>query len=70
VIDVGYERAAIARGIDTAQHDMQFRAALEQCVNPYGDGHTAPRTVNILKRLRLTPALLSKWIASGEPLLS
>ena len=46
-----------------------YAEALEQCVNPYGDGHTSPRVADILTRVRITPGLLAKWIASGDPLL-
>jgi UDP-N-acetylglucosamine 2-epimerase (non-hydrolysing)/GDP/UDP-N,N'-diacetylbacillosamine 2-epimerase (hydrolysing) len=66
VIDVGYDRAAIVSAIRRALHDPAFRAALRECRNPYGDGNAAPRTVDILQRLRIVPALLAKWIATGE----
>jgi UDP-N-acetylglucosamine 2-epimerase (non-hydrolysing)/GDP/UDP-N,N'-diacetylbacillosamine 2-epimerase (hydrolysing) len=70
VVDVGYDKAAIVQGIRFALGDAEFRAALRDCTNPYGDGRTAPRTVDILQRLRLVPALLTKWIETAEPLLA
>jgi UDP-N-acetylglucosamine 2-epimerase (non-hydrolysing)/GDP/UDP-N,N'-diacetylbacillosamine 2-epimerase (hydrolysing) len=69
VIDAAYDRKAILTAIRHVLHDATFRAAIESCVNPYGDGHTALRTIDILKRLRITPALLAKWIASHDPIL-
>jgi UDP-N-acetylglucosamine 2-epimerase (non-hydrolysing)/GDP/UDP-N,N'-diacetylbacillosamine 2-epimerase (hydrolysing) len=70
VVDVGYDKDSIAKGISYALHDRDFRAGLSECTNPYGDGDTAPRTVEILQRLRLIPALLAKWLASEESLLA
>ena len=69
VIDAGYDREEIVRAVKTALHDAAFRSALDRCVNPYGDGNAAGRTVDILRRLRLSPALLAKWIPAGIPLL-
>jgi UDP-N-acetylglucosamine 2-epimerase (non-hydrolysing)/GDP/UDP-N,N'-diacetylbacillosamine 2-epimerase (hydrolysing) len=69
VIDVAYDRKAIADAIQRALSDAAFRAGLEDCVNPYGDGHTAPRVADILARIRITSGLLAKWIAADDPLL-
>jgi GDP/UDP-N,N'-diacetylbacillosamine 2-epimerase (hydrolysing) len=69
VIDTVYDRKSIVQAIQRALHDAAYRAALEVCVNPYGDGHTAPRTVAILKRLHIAPGLLAKWIATDDPIL-
>lgn len=69
VIDAGYDRNGIADAIRYALSDPGFRARLRECRNPYGDGRTAPRTVDILQRLRLVPPLLTKWIATGESFL-
>jgi UDP-N-acetylglucosamine 2-epimerase len=48
VIDVGYSVEEIRRGIDLAI-DPLFREKLRGMVNPYGDGHSAPRIVKHLK---------------------
>jgi UDP-N-acetylglucosamine 2-epimerase (non-hydrolysing)/GDP/UDP-N,N'-diacetylbacillosamine 2-epimerase (hydrolysing) len=69
VIDAGYERAAIVQALRLALSPA-FRAGLRGCGNPYGDGRAAPRTVDILKRLRLVPALLTKWLATDENFLA
>ena len=66
VIDIGHEQDEIIRAIEYALHDKDFRGKLAGCRNPYGDGRAAERTVHVLKRLRLTPALLSKWIETPE----
>jgi UDP-N-acetylglucosamine 2-epimerase (non-hydrolysing)/GDP/UDP-N,N'-diacetylbacillosamine 2-epimerase (hydrolysing) len=66
VIDVGYSTEEIAAGIRRALEDNTFRERLARCQNPYGDGNTAGRTVEILKRLRITPGLIAKWIHTDE----
>src|SRR5262249_2113015 len=69
VIDADYERVAIAEAVQRALHDGVFRRALQAGGNPHGDGGTAPKTVDILRRLKLTPALLAKWLPASEPFL-
>jgi UDP-N-acetylglucosamine 2-epimerase (non-hydrolysing)/GDP/UDP-N,N'-diacetylbacillosamine 2-epimerase (hydrolysing) len=69
VVDVGYGKTEIVSGLKRALGDPVFRAALRDCRNPYGDGHTAPRVVDILKRLRLDPGLLTKWLATDQNFL-
>ncbi len=69
VIDVGHDQTAIAAALRRALTDREFRETARGCVNPYGDGHAAPRTVEILRRLRLVPALLTKWIDTDESFL-
>lgn len=61
VLDVGFDRAEIVRTVRFALADPDFRTALAACRNPYGDGHAAERTVDVLERLRLGPALIAKW---------
>jgi UDP-N-acetylglucosamine 2-epimerase (non-hydrolysing)/GDP/UDP-N,N'-diacetylbacillosamine 2-epimerase (hydrolysing) len=62
VLDVGNDKDQIVAAIKTALSDSTFRSRVQRCINPYGDGFTAPRTVEILRRLRLVPSLLTKWI--------
>jgi len=64
VIDVPPERRAIADAIRRALDDREFREKLRTCVNPYGDGHAAERTVEILRTLAIKPALIAKWLPS------
>jgi GDP/UDP-N,N'-diacetylbacillosamine 2-epimerase (hydrolysing) len=70
VIDVCHNRRAIVEAIRCAAFDAEFRAELGNCVNPYGDGRAAPRVVDILSRLSVTPGLLEKWIAADGLLLA
>lgn len=69
VVDVGYEKTEIVKAVRFVLEDHGFRAALRDCRNPYGDGNAAQRTVDILKRLRLAPSLLTKWIDTDESFL-
>lgn len=69
VIDVAYQRAEIKSGILFAMNDAEFRRALRECKNPYGDGHTAERTVGLLQRLKITPGLLAKWMQTEKTFL-
>lgn len=70
VIDVDFDRAAIVAAMRKALGDPPFRAQLAECRNPYGDGHTAERTVGILRRLALGAALTAKWRAGSGPFLA
>lgn len=59
VLDVGYDRAEILDGIRCAI-DPQFRAALENLVNPYGNGDASSTIVKCLKSVPLGDRLLRK----------
>ena len=59
VIDVGYSRREIAAGIRQALAP-DFRARLDDLVNPYGDGHAAERIVETLRAVELNDKLLLK----------
>jgi UDP-hydrolysing UDP-N-acetyl-D-glucosamine 2-epimerase len=59
VIDVGYERSAIAQAIRHATA-AEFRASLQGLVNPYGDGHAADRIVNKVKSIEIDDYLIRK----------
>jgi len=48
VIDVGYSTEEIMAGIDRA-----LTIQLKDLINPYGDGHAAPRIVQALKNVPL-----------------
>jgi UDP-N-acetylglucosamine 2-epimerase (non-hydrolysing)/GDP/UDP-N,N'-diacetylbacillosamine 2-epimerase (hydrolysing) len=69
VIDAGYDSEQIQAAIARALYDGEFRARLATCVNPYGDGHCAEKTLAILTRLRLGPCLTAKWLDRGAPIL-
>lgn len=53
VIDVPHDERAIVEGIRKAVHDIEFRNAVRQIENPYGDGHAAERIVDIILKVPL-----------------
>ncbi len=59
VIDVGHDRQAIAGAIRRAL-EPGFRTRLAGLVNPYGDGHAAPRIARVLREVELGPRLTRK----------
>ena len=59
LIDVGYARADIVRGIRHAL-DPEFRAGLRGMANPYGDGHAAEVIVESLKEVSIDQRLIVK----------
>ncbi len=69
VIDVPFERDAIQAALHRALHDSSFRKQVAGCHSPYGDGHAAERTVDVLARLRLEPRLTAKWRAADGSFL-
>jgi UDP-hydrolysing UDP-N-acetyl-D-glucosamine 2-epimerase len=67
VIDVGYDRDDIVKGIETAL-SPGFREALAGLPNPYGDGTAAPRIVRVLRQVALDARLIQKgFVDGGEP---
>lgn len=62
VIDVGYDHGEIVKALHFVLNDEGYRQALKDCCNPYGDGMTASKTVDILSRLKLNPSLVAKWM--------
>lgn len=69
IIDVEHDENAIEAAIDHARFDEKFRARLAGCVNPYGDGQAAQRTVSILRRLNLARGIIAKWLPTSQPIL-
>jgi UDP-N-acetylglucosamine 2-epimerase (non-hydrolysing)/GDP/UDP-N,N'-diacetylbacillosamine 2-epimerase (hydrolysing) len=59
VIDVGYSRTEIFRGIRKAI-EPDFRKGICEMANPYGDGQASLRIVNRLKNIPLDNRLLMK----------
>ncbi|MBN1640934.1 MAG: UDP-N-acetylglucosamine 2-epimerase (hydrolyzing) [Anaerolineae bacterium] len=59
VVNAGYGRDEIRAAIEEATSE-QFRAGLVGLVNPYGDGHAAPRIVQLLRETCLGERLLRK----------
>jgi UDP-N-acetylglucosamine 2-epimerase len=64
VIDVEYERDEIINGI-TRAISSEFRAGLDDLINPYGDGYASEIIVQHLKRIVLDNRLLVKAFFDG-----
>ena len=62
VIDVSAKKTEILEAIRKALHDDAFRQALKAISNPYGDGETAERIVEILRKTKIDSSLLRKTI--------
>jgi UDP-hydrolysing UDP-N-acetyl-D-glucosamine 2-epimerase len=65
VIDVAPSREEILRGIEAARGPA-FRARARAAANPYGDGRTAPRIVEVLRDIPLDARLVQKRFADVE----
>lgn len=61
VINVGYETGAIKKAISRAI-SREFKAKVAKCINPYGDGKSAKRIVDILEFVPIDDKLLIKRI--------
>ncbi|MFQ5923246.1 MAG: UDP-N-acetylglucosamine 2-epimerase, partial [Anaerolineales bacterium] len=60
VINAPYDRKEIAAAIRQALFSEEFRRQLAECVNPYGDGHSSERIVQILTEIEIDERLLDK----------
>jgi len=65
VIDTAPAREEIAAAVERAL-DPAFRRGLAGLVNPYGDGHAAPRIARVLREVELGPRLLRKRFVDIE----
>jgi UDP-N-acetylglucosamine 2-epimerase (non-hydrolysing)/GDP/UDP-N,N'-diacetylbacillosamine 2-epimerase (hydrolysing) len=54
VIDVGYDKKSIKAGIQQALFDVEYRKSVQNIINPYGDGKSAKRIVELLKTVKLS----------------
>jgi UDP-N-acetylglucosamine 2-epimerase len=61
VIDVEPTREDILRGIEAAQAPA-FRARAREAINPYGDGRTAPRILEVLRSVPIDVRLVQKRV--------
>lgn len=61
VINVGYDTGAITRAIGKAM-SPEFKKKVSLCKNPYGDGHSAKRIVDVLEMMPIDDKLLIKQI--------
>lgn len=61
VINVGYDKDKIVAGINKAL-SQEFKEKLKNCTNPYGDGKSAIRVVDILEKTPIDDKLIIKQI--------
>ena len=62
VIDVPHSENEIVKAIKKSLYDKKFRKKLAAVQNPYGDGKSAKRIVDILENIKLSPELIQKRI--------
>lgn len=62
VLDVNHDKKEIIDAIMYALNNSEFRRRLDNCRNPYGDGHTSERICRILKETEVNGRLLQKGI--------
>jgi GDP/UDP-N,N'-diacetylbacillosamine 2-epimerase (hydrolysing) len=60
IVNTSYGTHDIERAIRHTQMDEAFREACSRAVNPFGDGQSSPRIVQILRDIRIDDALLDK----------
>lgn len=58
VIDVGFDEAAVDQAIQKALSEEFFDYLKENCENPYGDGHSAERILDLLINTKVD----EKWL--------
>lgn len=63
IIDVDHNVDAIIRAIDKALNNKQFLKVVKNITNPYGDGKSAQRIVDILETIPINPKMLQKRIS-------
>ncbi len=62
VIDVPHDVDKISNAIKKTLYDEKFKKIVSKVTNPYGDGHSAKRIVDILEQVEITNDLLQKRI--------
>ena len=65
ILDVPFEKRAILRAIKQACSDNFRRLLEENCVNPYGDGRSSERILDILLKTKVDSKLLVKSLTYG-----
>ena len=62
VIDCDYDKASILKAINISLNDTEFKKDLEICVNPYGEGKSSKKIVDILANINIDKKLIQKKI--------
>lgn len=60
VINVGYDENEIAKALETCVYDKTFRNSLADVANPYGEGDSARKIVDVLEKVEITKQLIQK----------
>jgi GDP/UDP-N,N'-diacetylbacillosamine 2-epimerase (hydrolysing) len=63
VIDVDYDESEITKATKKALYDEDFIKVVEKITNPYGDGKSAQRIVDILELTNINPKMVQKRIS-------
>ncbi len=63
VLDVGYNKDEIIRASKRALYDEDFKIMIKKCINPYGDGKSGQRVVDILSNIKIDKKLIQKKMA-------
>jgi GDP/UDP-N,N'-diacetylbacillosamine 2-epimerase (hydrolysing) len=62
VIDVDYKEYEITGAINKILNDKKFLKDVKYCINPYGDGKSASRIIDILKKINIGNKIIQKRI--------
>ncbi len=60
VINVDYDKNNIKKAILKAIYNEEFKKIVEKCENPYGNGKTGKKVVDILSNIKLSDELMNK----------
>ena len=60
VVNVGWNKSDILKAMHTIIHDEKFKERNAGVINPYGDGNSSKRIVNIMRNISLDKKLLNK----------
>jgi len=63
IIDVDHNEPEITRAIKRALYDQDFIDSVNESTNPYGDGKSAKRIVDILDKIPINKSLVQKILA-------
>jgi len=62
IIDVKPDKKKILKSIDYALNKKEFQLKINKCKNRYGDGKSAQKIVDILKKVKINESLIQKQI--------
>ena len=63
VINVGYDKKEIKEAINMCLTSQSFLEKCKTCVNPYGNGDSAPKIVNLIKEIDISNKIIQKEIS-------